>query len=48
MAKPPASSRARRFLSATGITVLAGGPLYGLGYLFALTVFSMNTVSANL
>ena len=38
--------RARRFLSATGITVLAGGPLYGLGYKFALTVFMENTVSA--
>jgi fructoselysine 6-phosphate deglycase len=34
--------RARRFLSATAITVLASGPLYGLGYKFALTVFMEN------
>jgi fructoselysine-6-P-deglycase FrlB-like protein len=34
--------RARRFLSATVITVLASGPLYGLGYKFALTVFMEN------
>ncbi|MFN8518721.1 MAG: SIS domain-containing protein [Chloroflexota bacterium] len=34
--------RARRFLTATGITVLASGPLYGLGYKFALTVFMEN------
>ncbi len=34
--------RARSFLSATAITVLASGPLYGLGYKFALTVFMEN------
>lgn len=34
--------RARQFLSATSMTVLAGGPLYGLGYKFALTVFMEN------
>jgi len=34
--------RARRFLSSTSLTVLAAGPLYGLGYKFALTVFMEN------
>lgn len=34
--------RARRFLSATQMTVLASGPLFGLGYKFALTVFMEN------
>jgi fructoselysine 6-phosphate deglycase len=37
-----AIEQARRFLSATSITVLAAGPLYGLGYKFALTVFMEN------
>lgn len=34
--------RARSFLGSTAITVLASGPLYGLGYKFALTVFMEN------
>ena len=34
--------QARRFLSATAMTVLASGPLLGLGYKFALTVFMEN------
>ena len=34
--------QARRFLSSTALTVLAAGPLYGLGYKFALTVFMEN------
>ncbi len=34
--------QARRFLSSTSLTVLAAGPLYGLGYKFALTVFMEN------
>jgi fructoselysine-6-P-deglycase FrlB-like protein len=34
--------RARVFLGATAINVLASGPLYGLGYKFALTVFMEN------
>ncbi len=34
--------RARAFLSSTAITVLASGPLFGLGYKFALTVFMEN------
>lgn len=34
--------QARRFLSSTSMTVLAAGPLYGLGYKFALTVFMEN------
>ncbi len=33
---------ARRFLSSTALTVFAAGPLYGLGYKFALTVFMEN------
>lgn len=33
---------AERFLSATSLTVLAAGPLFGLGYKFALTVFMEN------
>jgi fructoselysine-6-P-deglycase FrlB-like protein len=38
----PAHEWARRFLSSTSLTVLASGPLYGLGYKFALTVFMEN------
>ena len=34
--------QARRFLSSTAMTVLAAGPLFGLGYKFALTVFMEN------
>ena len=34
--------QARRFLSSTSLAVLAAGPLYGLGYKFALTVFMEN------
>jgi fructoselysine-6-P-deglycase FrlB-like protein len=34
--------QARRFLSSTSLTVFAAGPLYGLGYKFALTVFMEN------
>lgn len=34
--------QARRFLSSTSLTVLAAGPLLGLGYKFALTVFMEN------
>ena len=34
--------QARRFLGSTAMTVLASGPLYGLGYKFALTVFMEN------
>lgn len=34
--------QARRFLSSTALTVLAAGPLFGLGYKFALTVFMEN------
>ena len=34
--------RARRFLSSTALTVFAAGPLLGLGYKFALTVFMEN------
>jgi fructoselysine 6-phosphate deglycase len=34
--------QARRFLSSTSMTVLAAGPLFGLGYKFALTVFMEN------
>jgi fructoselysine-6-P-deglycase FrlB-like protein len=37
-----ALEQARRFLSSTALTVLAAGPLYGLGYKFALTVFMEN------
>lgn len=38
----PAREWAQRFLSSTALTVLASGPLYGLGYKFALTVFMEN------
>lgn len=38
----PSLEQARRFLSSTSMTVLAAGPLYGLGYKFALTVFMEN------
>lgn len=38
----PALKQAREFLSSTALTVLASGPLYGLGYKFALTVFMEN------
>ncbi len=38
----PARAAAERFLSATSLTVLAAGPLFGLGYKFALTVFMEN------
>ena len=34
--------QARQYLSATAMTVLASGPLVGLGYKFALTVFMEN------
>ena len=34
--------QARRFLSSTALTVFAAGPLLGLGYKFALTVFMEN------
>ena len=34
--------QARRFLSSNALTVLAAGPLFGLGYKFALTVFMEN------
>jgi fructoselysine 6-phosphate deglycase len=34
--------RATSFLSSTAMTVFASGPLYGLGYKFALTVFMEN------
>jgi fructoselysine 6-phosphate deglycase len=34
--------RAQAFLNSTAMTVLASGPLYGLGYKFALTVFMEN------
>jgi fructoselysine-6-P-deglycase FrlB-like protein len=34
--------QARRFLSSTALTVFAAGPLVGLGYKFALTVFMEN------
>jgi len=34
--------QARQFLSSSALTVLAAGPLYGLGYKFALTVFMEN------
>jgi fructoselysine-6-P-deglycase FrlB-like protein len=34
--------QARQYLSATAMTVLASGPLMGLGYKFALTVFMEN------
>lgn len=34
--------QARRFLNSTAMTVFAAGPLYGLGYKFALTVFMEN------
>lgn len=34
--------QARELLSSTGLTVFAAGPLYGLGYKFALTVFMEN------
>lgn len=37
-----ALEQARRFLSSTALTVLAAGPLLGLGYKFALTVFMEN------
>jgi len=37
-----ALEQARMFLSSTSLTVLAAGPLYGLGYKFALTVFMEN------
>lgn len=40
--EPAALAQARRFLSSTSLTVLAAGPLYGLGYKFALTVFMEN------
>ncbi len=35
-------AQARQFLGATSLTVLAAGPLFGLGYKFALTVFMEN------
>ena len=41
-AEGPALGWARRFLSSTLLYVLAAGPLYGLGYKFALTVFMEN------
>lgn len=41
-AEAPSLEQARRFLSSTAMTVLASGPLYGLGYKFALTVFMEN------
>jgi fructoselysine 6-phosphate deglycase len=34
--------QATAFLNSAGLTVLAAGPLYGLGYKFALTVFMEN------
>jgi fructoselysine 6-phosphate deglycase len=34
--------QARRFLSSTSLNVFAAGPLFGLGYKFALTVFMEN------
>jgi fructoselysine 6-phosphate deglycase len=34
--------QARQFLNSTALTVFASGPLYGLGYKFALTVFMEN------
>ena len=37
-----ALEQARRFLSSTAIDVLAAGPLFGIGYKFALTVFMEN------
>jgi len=40
--EPAGLEQARRFLSSTSLTVLAAGPLYGLGYKFALTVFMEN------
>ena len=40
--------QARRFLSSTALTVFAAGPLFGLGYKFALTVFMENIRVARL
>ncbi len=40
--EPAALEQARRFLSSTAMTVFAAGPLFGLGYKFALTVFMEN------
>jgi fructoselysine-6-P-deglycase FrlB-like protein len=37
-----ALQQARRFLSSTGLYTVAAGPLYGLAYKFALTVFMEN------
>lgn len=41
-AEAPSLEQAREYLSSTAMTVLASGPLYGLGYKFALTVFMEN------
>lgn len=41
-AEGPALEQARRFLSADTLYVVASGPLVGLGYKFALTVFMEN------
>jgi fructoselysine-6-P-deglycase FrlB-like protein len=40
--EPAALEQARQFLNSTALTVFASGPLYGLGYKFALTVFMEN------
>jgi fructoselysine-6-P-deglycase FrlB-like protein len=40
--EPAGLEQARRFLSSTAMTVFAAGPLLGLGYKFALTVFMEN------
>jgi fructoselysine-6-P-deglycase FrlB-like protein len=41
-AESEALLQAREFLSSTGLYVIAAGPLYGLAYKFALTVFMEN------
>ncbi len=41
-AEAPSLEQAREFLGSTALTVLASGPLFGLGYKFALTVFMEN------
>ncbi len=40
--EPAGLEQARRFLNSTALTVFAAGPLLGLGYKFALTVFMEN------